>query len=447
MSSKSMSRREFLKVAAVGIGGATLLAACDPAAFQQATAGQGQQAAAPAPQTTVLTFGHHWEAAFRAHQEEFDNKFMESHPDIVIKRTYNTWADHNNVVPTWAAAGTLPDIIYVHGSRSYPWAAEGIIVSLQEYVDNDKEFNIAGIWEEALKLYRYEGKQVCIPYDHGPIILGYNKDIFDAAGEPYPDETWTMDNLKEVAARLTDADNQQWGWSGNYPSLNPEASGAGLGPWGAWSMNEEQTALTLDTDEAKAALQFWAGLILVDQSAPTPAQAQAIESGPWIGGRVAMAEVASWNTPTLATFASFKWDVAPWPKGPVQQATGSFGSGFSITSNSQHPDESWTYLREYLSTDGMIFLWGNTGRGSPARKDAYESWMNSEIAPEHAEYFLEALDTYARTGPPYQTLAAAELLDIFGRETALIRSGDKTVEEAVATIMEEGTAALQKVAG
>jgi multiple sugar transport system substrate-binding protein len=131
----------------------------------------------------------------------------------------------------------------------------------------------------------------------------------------------------------------------------------------------------------------------------------------------------------------------------VQQATGSFGSGFSITSNSQHPDESWTYLREYLSTDGMIFLWGNTGRGSPARKDAYESWMNSEIAPEHAEYFLEALDTYARTGPPYQTLAAAELLDIFGRETALIRSGDKTVEEAVATIMEEGTAALQKVAG
>jgi multiple sugar transport system substrate-binding protein len=403
-------------------------------------------AAAPGDAVTVLTFGHHWEAAFRAHQEEFDNKFMENHPEIVLKRVYNTWADHNQVVPTWAAAGTLPDIIYVHGSRATPWAHEGILVSIQDYVDNDEEFNVAGIWEEALALYRYDGKQVCIPYDHGPIILGYNKDIFDAAGEPYPDESWTMDTLREVALKLTDVDNQQWGWSGAYPNLNPEAAGAGLGPWGAWSMNEEQTALTLDTAEAKAALQFWTDLILVDKSAPNPAESQAFESGPWIGGRVALSQVASWTTPTLAEFASFKWDVAPWPAGPSQQATGSFGSGFGITSNSQNSDAAWAYLREYLSTEGMVFMWGDTGRGSPARKDAYDSWMGSSTAPEHAEYFLDALDKYARTGPPYKTLAAAELLDIFTRETQLIRSGDKTVDEAVATMMEDGKTALDKVA-
>ena len=79
-------------------------------------------------------------------------------------------------VPVWAAAGTLPDIIYVHGSRVAPWTAEGILSSLQAFVDADEEFNVDGIWEEALRLYRVDGELVSIPYDHGPLILGYNKD-------------------------------------------------------------------------------------------------------------------------------------------------------------------------------------------------------------------------------------------------------------------------------
>jgi multiple sugar transport system substrate-binding protein len=94
----------------------------------------------------------------------------------------------------------------------------------------------------------------------------------------------------------------------------------------------------------------------------------------------------------------------------------------------------------------METMWGTTGRGSPARKDAYQSWMDSSVAPEHAEYFLNAMEEYAKTGPPFATLAAPELLDIFGREITLIRSGEKTVEEAVNTMIEEGNAALSKVA-
>jgi multiple sugar transport system substrate-binding protein len=371
---------------------------------------------------------------------------MERHPEITLNNIYNTWSDHNTVVPTWAAAGTLPDIIYVHGSRAFPWAHEGITVSIQEYVDSDTEFNAAGIWEEALKLYRYEGEQHDIPYDHGPLILAYNKDIFDAAGEAYPDENWTLDTLREVALKLSDVDNQQWGWGGELPALGPESSGATLGPFGEQSMNEEQTALTFNTPGAIAAMQFWADLIHTDKSAPTPAESQAFEQGAWISGRIALKQLASWDTPTMAQFAAFNWDVAPWPSGPSGRSTGSFGSGFGITSNSQHTDAGWTYLSEYLSKEGMETMWGTTGRGSPARKDAYQSWMDSSVAPEHAEYFLNAMEEYAKTGPPFATLAAPELLDIFGREITLIRSGEKTVEEAVNTMIEEGNAALSKVA-
>ena len=97
-----------------------------------------------------------------------------------------------------------------------------------------------------------------------------------------------------------------------------------------------------------------------------------------------MFALASWGTPELIQNASFKWDVAPWPKGPARQVTGSFGSGFGITRDSKHPDAAWAYLREYLSKEGMEFMWGASGRGSPAREAAYPSWLTSAGAPEHA---------------------------------------------------------------
>jgi multiple sugar transport system substrate-binding protein len=109
-------------------------------------------------------------------------------------------------------------------------------------------------------------------------------------------------------------------------------------------------------------------------------------------------------------------------------------------------DEAWNYLREYLSKEGMETMWGVTGRGSPARKDAYDSWMNSDPAPENAEAFLDALENYAKTDRPYQTLAGGEILDILNRQTTLLRNGETSVDEAINAIITEGTPVLEAAA-
>ena len=125
MQANNLSRRQFLQLAGAGAAGAVLLAAsaAPPAAAPAATTGSSGGAAASAEPVT-LTFGHHWEAAFRPHQDEFDKKYIAEHPNTKIEITYNTWADHNQIVPTWAAAGTLPDVIYVHGRYARPWNHE-----------------------------------------------------------------------------------------------------------------------------------------------------------------------------------------------------------------------------------------------------------------------------------------------------------------------------------
>ena len=166
-------------------------------------------------------------------------------------------------MPTWAAANTLPDIIYVHGRYAFPWNHEGILIPINDFIDKDAAFNVKGIWEEALRLYSYNGKQYEIPYDHGPVILGYNKDLFDAAKMDYPSETWTMDDYAQAAKKLTKGDTQ-WGYEGYYDTivgLGNEQGIALVGPWGGEVFNDTEDKIVLDSPESTAALKWWTDLI------------------------------------------------------------------------------------------------------------------------------------------------------------------------------------------
>jgi multiple sugar transport system substrate-binding protein len=322
------------------------------------------------------------------------------------------------------------------------------MISTQDYIDADAAFNVEDVWEEARRLYRYNDKQYEIPYDHGRIIMGYNKDLFDAEGLAYPAEDWTWDQFLELALKLTKGDSQ-WGYGGYYNNiveLGNEHGIALVGPWGGEVIDETETKILLDSPESLAALNWHADLIHKHKAAPLPAQSQAIPASPRLSGQAAMFGLASWGTPELVTNATFQWDVAPWPTGPAGAKTGSFGSGFGISRDSKNADMAWQYLSDYLSKEGMEFMWGASGRGSPARKSAYESWLTSEGAPEHASYYLDALDNYAVTGRPYLTLAGGEILDVFNRNTQLIQSGDMSVEDAVAAIIAEGTPILEEAA-
>ena len=432
---KRLSRRSFLQMAGASLTGALLVAACSAASPTAESNGNRALVA----DKLVLTVGHHWETAFRPLQEAFDQQYTAQHPEVEFQYLYHTWSEHNQLVPTWAAAKTLPDLIYVHGGRAFPWAFEGILVSLQDYVDQDEAFNVQGIWEEALRLYRFEGNLVGIPYDHGAIILGYNKDLFDAAGEAYPDDQWTMDTFREVAHRLTKTtdDQPQWGWSGALPDFGNGGNDCMLRPWGAQLLNAHEEQFLLDAPAAAEAVQFWVDLLQVDQSAPTPAQAQTFEGGAFLAGRVAMDTLASWSTPTLKQAATFAWDVAAWPQAR-QRGCGAFGSGFSITRDCTQPAAAWQYLSAYLSTEGMETLWGQSGRGSPARKAAYGAWLTSPNAPANAQAYLDALDSYAVTSSPFQTLAAAAINELCAQQAWRLRTGETTVPAALAAILSEG---------
>jgi multiple sugar transport system substrate-binding protein len=466
MAKKHLSRREFL-VGAAGAGGAVLLAACAPQVIEktvevpvqqtvvvekQSTVVVEKQATvvvqAPAAEVYVMTTAHAWEAAFEKHQAEFDDAWEKKNPGVKVKRINSDWSAHNQIVPTWAAANELPDIIYVHGSRAFPWNQQGIMVTIDDFLASDAAFDVKGVWEEALKLYRFKGKQFEIPYDHGPVIMGLNLDLFAKYKVDLPKPEWTMDDFLELAKKLTVKKDKVYGYSGYYGGtvqLGNEIGVALVGPWGGKVFEDDESKVIVDGAESITALKWWLDMIKTE-IAPNPATTAAYPGGIWVAGQAAMFGLATWGVPQMNEFGNFKYDVLPWPKGPKAQKTGSFGSGYGITRDSKKPDIAWKYLHDYLDKDGMEFMWGNSGRGSPARPAAYDSYLKSPVAPPSAKYFKEAMDTYAETGHPYQTLASAQVADVFSKYTSLVATGKMSVEDCVANCVKEANPLLADAA-
>ena len=94
------------------------------------------------------------------------------------------------------------------------------------------------------------------------MALQYNKAMFDAAGIAYPDDTWTWDDLRAAAEALTGetADGQKV--LGLVTPPNIERWLPFLYQAGGSVLSEDWTEVTLDSDEAREALDFYVGMVV-----------------------------------------------------------------------------------------------------------------------------------------------------------------------------------------
>ncbi|MGQ9555997.1 MAG: extracellular solute-binding protein, partial [Anaerolineae bacterium] len=264
-------------------------------------------------------------------------------------------------------------------------------------------------------------------------ILGYNKDMFDAAGLDYPNEEWTFDDLLVAAQKLTNADTGDWGYFGLPSSWNNLLY---VGPWGGAFVNDDETKCLVDAPETIEALQWWADLRLKHKVHPMPADQEvlaALGAQPFHTGKVAMTPLYPWGAGEVKEYAKIQWDVTHWPNGPVQRVSNGAGSGYSIGKDTKHPEEAWLYIRWFASKEGQKFLWGETGASIPARQSAIDAFLKAPGMPEHAPLWVDALKEYSKLGRPISA-PANEFHTIANRELDLIFLGEKSVEEAAKTI-------------
>jgi multiple sugar transport system substrate-binding protein len=318
----------------------------------------------------------------------------------------------------------------------FAWAQQlikgGLLRPVDDYIAQTPDFNLADFTPQSLVSYKREGKLYGVPYDEGPANLYYNKDLFDKAGIPYPDDSWDLNRVKEVALKLTSGDGPTKIFGlGELPSLGDGlVAPTYLFPFGATYLTEpKEDQVKINSPEAVKALEWWEEL-RKKTAIPGPADMQGVGWPAFQSGRIGMTVQGSWATPPIRENSKFNWDIAKWPKGPVRHSTFSAGSCYTITRDSKNPDAAWIYLNDYLSTAGEAYMWGSTGRGSPSRLSAWPSYLTSKFAPPGAKFVQEAMtsgiashDIIDQPTGPRVTQAAGPIWD-------LVVAGQLSVKDA-----------------
>ncbi len=472
LSKRGLSRRQILKIGAMlGVSGAGLgvLSACVPAASTPKSADapkadtntsifdpkEGADGAWPKsvvadPSSKVtLSVAHAWDATFMERQKQFDTLFTQRHPNIEIKAENTPFGEFIQKYTTQAAGGTAPDIIYTQFSWAQQLIKSNIFIPVDNFIKAESAFNLDDFTKASLMSYQRDGKLWLIPYDEGPANLYYNKDLFDAGGVPYPNENWTLDDLKAAALKLTKGEgpNKIFGL-GELPSMGDSlVAPPYLMPFGGGYLKEpKEDEYIGNTPESIAAMEFWQEL-RDKKAVPSPADMQNVAWPAFQFGKIAMTQQGSWATPPIAAGSKFKWDIMRWPKGPKAHVTFSAGSGYGITKDSKNKEAAWIYLNDYLSTAGQAYMWGITGRGSPARLSAWPSYINSKFAPAGAKWVEDAMkngiashDILDMPTGPKVTQAAGAIWDQVVAGQMSVKDALNAIKAAVDPIIAENKA-------
>ncbi|MGV3491883.1 MAG: ABC transporter substrate-binding protein [Devosia sp.] len=389
--------------------------------------------ATPAMAQTELTYMMWGDPPELAVWEQIVADFEAAHPDITVKVEVADWNTYWDKLRITTAGGDAPDIFAMDAPIYPDWQSRGSLLDLTPYLAAEPTV-LDGVYPGPLKAYQLEEGTFGLPRDFQTIVLYYNKAMFDAAGLAYPDDTWTIEKLRETAKALTldtngDGTTDQWGLSTELLDMEP-TWGAAVYGYGGAPISDDYTKTLLADGTAPEAWAVLSGMYLEDGSIM---KEEDLESYGWDGflaGVAAMTFSGHWVIPAYQEL-TFDWDVAPYPAGPAGRATLVNSAGITISSTTEHPDEAWEFVKFVISEAGQTKL-TSLGFAIPVLEAVATSPVYLEQAAKgNHKVFLDALE-YARTKPSFK--GYEEWSGIVGEELAMVWSGDQSIEDALANI-------------
>jgi multiple sugar transport system substrate-binding protein len=435
--SKTMSRRNFLKAAALTGAGAAL-AACTPKAVATPTT-------APSSGTPASTM--EGELRVLALQgppvtpvcNQIGAIVTSKYPKLTIK--YELYPGDVAVLYTQAAAGTLSDVFFNSDGNIVPFANNNVTLDLKPLAIADKEFNLDDIFPSMLGLGTFNGKVMMFPEALDVVTMYYNKDLLTKAGAAMPTADWTWDdfitNMEKVVAISKNAqgvpdfwgiDNQTWSW---WATVIPWIYGYGGKVWdpatkkSTWSDPKTLQGLTAYADMWKK----------VGQPLGTDVGGQSFMLG----------KAAVWthiegvrsSVRTAGKAVPFDWDVQIMPKMPDgKHHTGMGCWGLSVYAKSKMQPAAYEFAKT-LVTPAMQRALAQQELAVPLVKSVANdpSWMQGlPTPPTNLMAFvsgaddadLPPVDFPAACGSVYQGIVSTEYIAAL---EAVLR-GTKTVDQA-----------------
>jgi lactose/L-arabinose transport system substrate-binding protein len=349
--------------------------------------------------------------------------FKAAYPDVEVEiQEYAPQDVYVNFPLALTAGEKDPDVVYIESSHLAQIVALGGLLDLTDkvapYVDQVNAYR----WPDATM----DGKIYAMPWDSGPVVLYYRRDVFEKAGLPTdPDQvgelvaTWddylnVCRTIKEKTGLYCFAHNK----ANNYGRLYEMA----LWEQGLGYYDAKTGDITIDSEENVKTLemlgQFWSEDLASDNLEWTD---------PWyaefasLDQPVATLIEASWMDVFLKSWIApgteGLWGVTRMPAGPYggARAANDGGSVFVINGKSDNPDAAWAFIQYTVARpESQIKLFAISGF-IPALETTYDDPIFQEPDPffdgqATREVYLDVVKTIPTAtiyGPHYAEMNSA----------------------------------------
>ena len=298
---------------------------------------------------------------------------------------------------TFIAAGEVLDVVHTHFSAAQPQRLylQKAMRELDSYIARDK-VDLKQWYPQAIDAGRIDGKVVAFPFKGkmATVALFYNETLFQASGVKVPDLNTTLNDLADMAAKLTKPDGSQWGIAAMPFRSSRNVTGV-VRRWNAelFSLPDQKKA-TLDTPAASAAFAWY-----YDALHRRKFMTMTDDQNLFRMGKAAMMIHRDYNEKTTidpaAKQQNFKYSATMIPKGPTGRRGGVWvPDGLQIGTASKAPDQAWIVHQWLVDHDTGLALAQQKSNGASttpgARPDVYNDpkFLNHEIFPK----LLQELD-------------------------------------------------------
>lgn len=285
--------------------------------------------------------------------------FEETHPGITVEVEYIPNDDVASTFFTQAAAGTLPDVVFIADLYVEPFVEGGVVIDMQPLAEADPNFDLSDIYENLLGLSRVDGEGLyMIPSSYDVVTMFYNKTMFEDAGAPLPEADWTWDDYTAACQTIFDA-------TGNYCFAN----GSGLPGFDWWAyvvpfiegyggqvLSDDGQTVTLDSPESLAGLQAYVDM-WTESNIAQPLDFDAGGNCFFVGKCATMFLIPGLMAALRELDPQpFEWDVQVIPSHPEGKFTGMGTYGFAISANSEYPELAWDLVKYLASVDAQLTI-------------------------------------------------------------------------------------------
>lgn len=327
------------------------------------------------PRVTVATYSL---ARYEIIQNSLLPIWQAKYPDIdIVLELHSSTADQVAKVMLTAGTEVAPDIVDTAGTLLFSYVVNGAAVDIAPYVERDLDVDdwFPHSWDEVRYPHETGRGLYALPYDWVGGVLVYNKDLFDQAGMPYPDETWTWEDLRLAARRLTQDTNGDgitdiWGYQ--LSTLNNVTFDPLVRAYGGELLSVDRRESRLNSPAAAEVLQLYYEMVHQDRSTSYRNAGTALATG-----RSAMEVMGSWTVRTVDA-AGINYGVEMVPQGPVARASyGGSNVWAVIKRQNQDMEAVWTVLQELVALDTLRLI--SNEYGLPSRLSLIPDWVPTPV--------------------------------------------------------------------